>query len=79
MSNLTNLTIDELDVYDIIRLYNETNPDNNESCWKQPTFWMMLVMLATQYLKPIAKGYMKKRQRDKDSSRRNTSPTISET
>ena len=75
MSNLTNLTNDELGVYDIIKLYNEMNPDNNESCWKQPTFWMLLVVILTQYLKPIAKAHIKKRQRDKESARNTVSET----
>ena len=72
MSNLTNLTSSESDIYDIIKLYNEMNP-NNDNCWKQPVFWITLIVLATQYLKPIAKSYMKKRQRDKESSRKTTS------
>ena len=72
MSNLTNLTSSESDIYDIIKLYNEVSP-NNDNCWKQPVFWITLIVLATQYLKPIAKSYMKKRQRDKESSRKTTS------
>ena len=72
MTNLSNIT-ENSEIFEVIRLYNEMNP-NNESCWKQPTFWMLLVVLATQYLKPFAKAHIKKRQRDKES-RRNTSTT----
>ena len=71
MDNIT----DNSELYDIIKLYNETNPDNNESCWKQPTFWITLIVLVTQYLKPIAKAHIKKRQRDKESARNTVSET----
>ena len=72
MNNITNLTSTESDIYEIIKLYNDLNP-NNESCWKQPVFYIVLIILATQYLKPLSKHYMKKRQQLKDSSRKNTS------
>ena len=66
-------SINESEIFEVIRLYNETS-QSNKKCWTDPLFWMLLVVLATQYLKPFAKAHIKKRQKDKES-RRNTSTT----
>ena len=71
MDNIT----ENSELFEVIRLYQEMNPTSNESCWKQPTFWMLLLVLVTQYLKPIAKAHIKKRQRDKESARNTVSET----
>ena len=74
MTNLTNFT--ELsDIYEVIKLYDEMNSENNK-CWSSPVFWMMLVMLATQYLKPVAKHYYKQRQQSKDKNNRRSTSTL---
>ena len=75
MSNISNLTSDESNIYEIIKLYNDLNP-NNESCWKQPVFYIVLIILATQYIKPISKHYIKKKYANK--SNQTLSPTTSE-
>ena len=72
MTNLSNLT-DISDLSEVIRLYSEATA-KGDNCWNNPTFWMMLVMLATQYLKPLFKSLYKQRQKQKqDSSRKSTS------
>ena len=75
MNNTTNLTSSESDIYDIIKMYNEFNSTNKSKCYNDPVFWITLIVLCTQYLKPLSKHYMKKRQQLKDSSRKNTSET----
>ena len=74
MSNLTNVA-EEDEIFEILKLYNEMNP-TNDSCWKQPVFWMVLVVLATQYLKPLSKHYYKQRQSIKDKNNRRSTSTL---
>ena len=73
MSNIT----ENSELYEVIRLYQEMNPDNDK-CWSNPIFWMILVVLATQYLKPFAKAHIKKRQKNKERRNTSTSPVTSD-